>query len=249
MIVDTCAHLGPWPHNPIGLDTPGLIKRLAPFGIRKLYAGRLEALWFENPHDSNRLPSQKVAGPVEIVNVPSLSPTVETWREELDRLSQSGPLPMVRLLPNYHGYDLKNVDPLLVELARRKIVAQVVLRFEDPRRQHPLASVPDVPMESVFEAVQRHPELTVLVSGAQTAALISLASKHPEAKNLWADTSQVDGVAAMLRILETPWAARIVFGSHAPLFEPYSALAKILLDLDDETAAPVLFGNATRLLS
>ncbi len=88
MITDVCADLGPWDRRPVGLDADGLAGLLAPFGVSRIYAGRLEALWFEDPHDANRLGERPAPG---VVRVPVLDPTVATWSDELDRLARAGP--------------------------------------------------------------------------------------------------------------------------------------------------------------
>jgi uncharacterized protein len=248
MTVDLCGHCGFFNRRPVGLEPAALWDRLAPFGVTRVHAGRLEALWFENAHDANRL-AESLSWPAGIVHAPVLDPSLATWREELDRLAARGPLPIVRLYPNYHGYTVPDADPLLAALARRKVVAQFLIRMDDPRRQHRLAQVPDVPAAAVREAAARHPTLKVLLSGAQTAALNSLAGKLPATTNLWADTSQADGVEAVLGLMRTPWRDRLVFGSHAPLFIPEAAFARVVLDLDDARAERVLQGNASVLFA
>jgi predicted TIM-barrel fold metal-dependent hydrolase len=251
MIVDVCAHVGPFTRRPAGRGAGELGRLLAPYGVTRVYAGRLSALWYENPHDANREPlmpaGEETPSGVTFVAVPVLDPTIATWREELDRLKRSGPLPMVRLHPNYGGYTLAAADPLLAELARRKVVAQVIVRLDDPRRQHPRAQVADVPAADVLEAAVRHPELPVLLTGALGPALQILANRLPAAGNLWADTSQADGVDTVADLMQTPWRDRLVFGSHAPLFIPYAALARVVLDLDDAAAGRVLGDNAVHL--
>jgi predicted TIM-barrel fold metal-dependent hydrolase len=245
MIIDVCAHLGPWDRRPVGIDARGLAGLLAPFGVSRIYAGRLEALWFENPHDANLLDEPPVPG---VVRVPVLDPTVATWPDELDRLARGGLLKMVRLLPSYGGYSLEEADPLLDALAKRGLVAQVIVRMDDPRRQHRRAQVPDLPTSAVRDAAARHPGLAVLLSGAQGHELLAMADRLPSARNLWADTSQADGVRTVADLMRTPWGDRLVFGSHAPLFIPYSAVARVVLDLDDPTALRVLRDNAAALL-
>jgi predicted TIM-barrel fold metal-dependent hydrolase len=248
MITDVCAHLGPFSHRPIGVDAKGLAALLAPFGVSRIYAGRLEALWFENPHDANRIGiGQTAQTDPPMTFVPVLDPTVATWSDELERLARAGPLPMVRLHPNYGGYALSDADPLLDALARRHTVAQIIVRMEDPRRQNRQAQVGDVNVKAVLEAATRHSELTVLLSGAGTPELTTLAKNLPKARNLWADTSQADGLGAVPNMLETDWHDRLVFGSHAPLFIPYSALARVVVDLDDEKAERVLAGNVEKM--
>ncbi len=55
-------------------------------------------------------------------------------------------------------------------------------------------------------------------------------------------------MGTVAELMRTPWGDRLVFGSHAPLFIPYSAVARVVLDLDDPTALRVLRDNAATLL-
>jgi predicted TIM-barrel fold metal-dependent hydrolase len=251
MIVDLFAHLGPFPPRPVGLEARGLADLLRPFGVTRVFAGRLEALWLENPHDANRLdePGPPATDPPS-TPVPVLAPNVATWPDELDRLARRGRPEMVRLLPGYGGYSLSDAeaDALLEALGRRGIVAQVVVQMEDPRRQNPRARVANVPAAEVLDAAGRHPGLKVLLCGAGTNDLNALAPKLPRAHNLWAETSNLDGLGAIPRLLRSPWRDRLVFGTHAPLFIPYSGLARVAVDLDDPEAEKVFAANAVELL-
>jgi uncharacterized protein len=249
MTVDLFAHCGPWTRRDIGVEAAGLWEQLSPFGVEKVYAGRLEALWFENAHDANRLAESRPPSPSGVIHVPVLDPSFATWREELDRLQAKGPVPMVRLFPNYHSYILDSVDLLFETLAKRRIVAQVVARMDDPRRQHRLAQVPDVAPDTVLAAALRHPGARILLCGAMITGLKGLANQVASVRNLWADTSQVDGVGAVLGLMKTAWRDRLVFGSHAPLFYPEAAFGRVVLDLDDVDCEAVLRGNASGLLA
>jgi hypothetical protein len=249
MMTDVCFHFGDlsrrWSQGRL-LSPDGDYLSL---GFERIYAGSAAALWFENPHQTNELMYRPRQSDKRFVFVPVLDPTVASWREELDRLMKPRPLAMVRLFPNYHGYSLKDADPLLAELGKRKVVAQVIVRMDDPRRQHRLAQVADVPVDSVLDAAGRHPGLNVLLTGAQGAALQTLASRLPLSRNLWADTSQADGLGTIPALMKTAWSDRLVFGSHYPLFIPYAAVARVLLDLDAGTAMRIFEENASLLLS
>jgi predicted TIM-barrel fold metal-dependent hydrolase len=247
-VIDCTAFCGPYSRRPIGMEPTALSQRLAALGVAQFHASRLEALWFENSHDANRL-AESLPDPPGFRQTPVLDPSIATWREELDRLSRRGPLLMVRLHPNYHGYSLPQADPALAELEKRGVVAQVVVRVDDPRRQHPLAQVPDVPAGAVREAAARHPSLRVLLSGAQAPALNSLTRELPHVPNLWADTAQVDGVDAIASLARTAWADRLVFGSQAPILILEAALARVVLDLDDAQAERILSTNPAALLA
>ncbi|MFO0954658.1 MAG: amidohydrolase family protein [Isosphaeraceae bacterium] len=247
--IDCLAYCGPYTRRPVGVEPPGLAALLSPLGVQRVYAGRLEALWFENPHDANRLAESapKAAGPTEVVAVPTLDPTLPSWKDELDRLTGRGPVPMVRLYPGYHRYALDEADPLLAELAKRKIVAQVVVRIDDTRRQHPLARVADVPAAQVRDVATRHPSLKVLLSGSTAPSIPALARSLPASNNLWVDTAHADGVGTVQDLMSTPLRDRLVLGSNAPLFIPEAAFARVVLDLSDADADKVLRENARGL--
>ncbi len=184
----------------------------------------------------------------EIRPAPVLDASLGTWQAELDRLQKGFPvLDLVRLHPTYHGYTLDQAGPLLDELGRRKIVAQVVARVEDVRRQHRLAQVPDVTAAAMVEAARRHPGTTILLSGAN--ALPSPAKGASIPANLWADCSQIDGEGVAAELLQGVWEERLVFGSNAPLFNLHSAFARVLVNLDDARALRILEGNPGRLFA
>ncbi|MFO0907578.1 MAG: hypothetical protein U0794_04320 [Isosphaeraceae bacterium] len=248
-LIDHCAYTGPHTRRPVGVETVDLAVRLRSLGIVRVYASRLEALWFENPHDANRLLRGRTgdARGAEVIPVPVVDPTLPTWPEELDRCAAAGPIPLVRLHPNYHRYTLVQADALLDSLAKRKIIAQVVARVEDPRRQHPLARVADVAGAEVRDAAGRHPTLRLLVSGLMSPAVSGLARSLPQSRNLWVETGQLDGVDALRGLTRSELRERLVFGTNSPLFVAEAALTRVLTDLDDATAELILAGNATRL--
>jgi hypothetical protein len=245
---DCTAFCGPHLRRPIGLEPRALAERLAPLGIERICASRLEALWFENPHDANRLAESMVDIPASVIRIPVIDPTLATWRDELDRLSARGLPRLIRLHPNYHGYSLSDVDPLLDELAKRRIVAQVVVRLDDPRRQHPKAQVADVHHGAVRDAAFRHPTLKVLLSGATASALKALTNDLAAVQNLWADTTHADGVEALQSLAKTRWRDRLVLGSQAPILIAEAAVSRVVLDLDDAFASLILGGNAETLI-
>ena len=43
-------------------------------------------------------------------------------------------------------------------------------------------------------------------------------------------------------------APKLLFGSHAPFFIPYAAVARVVTDIDDADASAILGENALRLL-
>jgi predicted TIM-barrel fold metal-dependent hydrolase len=173
---------------------------------------------------------------------------VATWREELARAAAQPRVRLVRLLPTYSPYPLTQADVLLDALAKAGLAALVQTRLEDPRCQHPLAPVPDLPAAAVAEAAARHPELTVILGGARTSDIRALRERLRSIPRLYADVSQADGLDAVPLLVEEGLADKLLFGSHTPLFIPHAALARVVTDLSDDHAAAILGANAEQAL-
>ena len=150
---------------------------------------------------------------------------------------------LVKLHPNYGNYDLVQADGLLAALAERELAVIIQTRMEDPRRQHPRALVPDVPAEDVAAAAERHPDLTVVLGGARWNEIRALGPRLLAVPRFYADTSQADGMDSLAVLCQEGLTERLVLGSHAPLFIPYAALARVVTDLDDDAATAILGGN------
>jgi predicted TIM-barrel fold metal-dependent hydrolase len=77
-------------------------------------------------------------------------------------------------------------------------------------------------------------------------AIRALRGKLLALPNLYADVSQADGMDSLKVFVAEGLKHKLLFGSHAPLFIPASALARVVNDLSDEDAAAILVGNAER---
>ena len=221
---------------------------LQEYGVDRICISPLEAAWCRNPHRFNGALYRAGGTTDTIWPVPVLDPTVATWRDELDRAVRVR-VRLVRLLPAYSPYALADADGLLRALAREGLAVIVQTRLEDPRRQHPLAQVPDVAAAEVADAAERHPSLTVVIGGPRTAEIRALRDRLLGLPNLYADVSQADGMDALKVLVEDGLREKLLFGSHAPLFIPYAALSRVVTDLSGEDAAAVLGGNAERMLT
>ena len=58
----------------------------------------------------------------------------------------------------------------------------------------------------------------------------------------------MDGMDSLLRLVDAGLAPRLLYGSHAPFFMPLAAVARVILDLDAETANLIMHDNASTLL-
>lgn len=249
MVIDCNASYGPWPFRPpCDAGVGDVWHDLERAGVDRAYVASLCSVWCRDPHAPNLTLLTDTAAYPAVCPVPTLDPTVHTWRDHLALLGRAAEVKMVRLLPAYGPYELDDADEMLDECRRLGVVVQIQTRLDDPRRQHPRAMAPDVPAAEILRIARRFPSLTVLLGGARYGELLSLREQILELNLVYADTSQCDGMDGVKVLCNAGLADRLVYGSHAPLFEVPSGLRRIVDDLDDATAEKVLGGNAERML-
>lgn len=242
-LVDVNAWTGHW--NTLIFDgNAEMVRRsLRSYGIGRIFMAPLDTAWCPNPHLHNATVYEASAQYDDISPVPVIDPTLSTWQEELDRAAASDQVRLVKLLPGYGRYDLADVDDLFVALAGTGLGVTVQVRIDDPRHQHPLAQVPDVPVSAIVDASERHPGIPIIIGGAATSTLMALKDRILDLPTLYADTSQTDGMDAIRVFVDSGLLPRLLYGSHAPLFMPAPSIARILNDLDDADAMQILKEN------
>ncbi len=249
MIIDTNASAGYWlSRPPLDCGVQAVWQRLSAWGVERVFLGSLESAWCRNPHAPNAKLIADCAEHPELSPVPTLDPTVHTWRDELAQVGRAPSVRMVRLLPTYSPYALEQADEMLEEIRQQGLAVQIQTRLDDPRRHHPLAQVPDLPAAEIVGIARRHPSLTVVIGGARFGELRSLRAEILDLKLVYADTSQCDGLDAVKVLCDDGLAERLLYGSHCAMFEAPAGLRRVLDDLDDQRAAAILGGTAKRVL-
>ena len=247
-IVDINAWTGSWGTFPVAGAVGQVRARLQAAGVGRICLAPLEAVWGHNPHLCNRVVYEAAKRFADIDPVPVLDPTIATWAEEVAKARLHRRVRLVKLLPNYSQYSVADAGDLLAALAAAGLGAIVQVRLEDPRRQHPLAQVPDTPVEWAVEAAGRQGDMPVVIGGAAWSSIRAQGPALLAQDNLWADVSQADGMDSLAVMVQEGLGGKLLFGSHAPLFEPLAAVARVVTDLGDEAAAAILAGNARTLL-
>ncbi len=249
MIIDINAYTGHWPSHPVAGALDRVRASLTEYGVERICVSPLDAAWCRNPHRFNDDLYAASGATDDVFPVPVLDPTIATWRDELERAKAQPRVRLVKLLPAYSGYDLDFASDLFTSLAGAGLGVIVQTRLEDPRRQHPLAQVPDVPAAEIADAAERHPDLLVIIGGPRTGEIRALKDRLLDLPNLYADVSQSDGMDAVKVLVEDGLRGKLLFGTHAPLFIPYSAVSRVVTDLSDDDAAAILGGNAERIVN
>lgn len=249
MIIDVNAWAGPWPTLVnVPYDVASVRSSLHEYGVERIFMAPLAAAWSANPHLCNSVVYEAAEKYDDISPVPVIDPTLPSWPEELAKAAGHRVIRMIKLLPGYGGYDLTAADELFEEAYRASLVVMVQIRIDDPRRHHPLAQVPDVPARDVVDAAARHPDVKLVMGGASTAVLRDVAAQVRDLPGLYADTSQVDGLDSVKMLVDAGIGGKLLFGSHAPVFMPAAAVARIVNDLSDDAAMAIMEDNAAGLL-
>lgn len=249
MVIDTNASAGYWPNRPpVESSVTAVWQRLAACGVDRAFMASLDSAWCRNPHLPNAKLVADCAPFPELSPVPTLDPTIHTWRDELALLGRAAAVRMVRLLPTYSPYALDQADEMLEEIRQLGLAVQIQTRLDDPRRHHPLAQVPDLPAADIVAIARRHPALTVVIGGARFGELRALRGEILDLKLVYADTSQCDGMDAVKVLCDEGLVERLLYGSHCAMFEAHASLRRVLDDLDDQRAAALLGGTAKRVL-
>jgi uncharacterized protein len=247
--IDISAWTGHWASLPVPGEVEEVLDSLAEVGIGRICLSPLDGVWGHNPHVANEVVYRAAAAHPQVYPMPLIDPTIPTWPEELARAMQAPRLRLVRLVPAYGPYRLEQAEALFEELVARDLGCVVQVRLEDGRRQHPLAQVEDLPVAEVVQAAQSHPHLKLVLGGANANGVKEAAEAMLQLPNFYAEISQVDGMDGLRRLVDMGLGHRLLLGSHAPLFMPLAAVARVLADLDDDEAAAIMGGNARGLLA
>jgi predicted TIM-barrel fold metal-dependent hydrolase len=248
LVIDVNAYTGHWANLPLKGDVASVRSSLRAMGVDRICLSPLNAAWCTNPHFYNAEVYEAAERYEDVLPVPILDPTLPVWSDELERAVGRWNVRLVKLLPAYSPYELSEAEEMLLEIEAAGVAVIIQTRLEDPRRQHPLAQVPDVPPSAVADVAECHPSLTTIIGGPRFGEIRSLKERLLALPNLYADVSQADGFDGLKVLVAEGLTTKLLFGSHAPFFIPYSALARVVNDLDEADAAAILGGNAERVL-
>ncbi len=246
MIVDIAAFTGAWPSHPVHGRMGKVIESLKSVGVDRVLFSPLDGVWCRSPHLYNGPLYRACSGREDLLPVPVVDPTITTWETEVAEAVEEGAR-AIRLFPNYHGYTLADVEHLWGAIQNVGLITIVQTRMEDPRRQHPASVINDVAVSEIVDISRNHSDLNFVIGGARTGDIRAQMDALRAGGNLYADVSQADGLDAVLVLIEDGLSESLLFGSHAPLFIPHSAVARVITDIDDDTAMSILGRNAIRL--
>lgn len=233
-LADASAWIGAWPFAE-GLTTslPALLHTLQRAGITGGAAiSPLAAVLAATPMPANQALTAAIARQQSprfpLWSVPVLNPTLPGWEADLAVCLEEGGnhIGGFRLLPNYHGYAADGPAALAcaeaIAAAGKAIVVQI--RMLDERAHHPLMKVPATDIGAVTRLAAAIPVGRFLAAGLFFGELPALA----EAPNLAIELSSIETGDTLPMTLQIVPPERIMLGTHAPIYYPAPAVAKLV---------------------
>ncbi len=231
MIVDVNVNLSRWPFRRLPFDdATSLFRKLKQSGVSQAWAGSFDGLLHRDIAGVNaRLTDEcKRVGSGMLLPVGSINPMLPDWQEDLRRCHEDHRMRIIRLHPNYHGYELdSNECHALCSLATKHgLVVQIVLKMEDVRMQHPLMQVPTVDVKPLQGLVEQHPDLRLVITNNYGTVSLDAAARLATTGKVYFEISHAERVGTLETLVRRVPFERLLFGSHFPFFNLEASLLK-----------------------
>ena len=225
-LFDANCFLGRWPFQ-LGreLTAAELTRHLARCGVNRAAVSPLDAAFQPEPMPANRRLFSAVRSVAELVPVPVVQPVLASWREQLDECRAAGAR-AIRLMPAYHNYRLgrRGLDAFMQAVGDCGLRLVVTARMEDERGRYFALNIKGLPLTEMAAFLRRFPGHRPLITGLSLGELLKLAG---ECDNFHSDLAYVEHMALAEMLRGKVAAARLMFGSLAPLYSVSAQRAKL----------------------
>jgi predicted TIM-barrel fold metal-dependent hydrolase len=262
-IIDTNVHLLEYPFRKLKYgETPALVKKLQKHRISQAWAGSYEALFHKNIDAVNsRLAEEcKKNGKGMLLPFGTVNIAWPDWEEDLRRCHEVYKMPGIRIYPIYQTFDFKHPDfiKLVQEVAKRKMILQVVGDIDDTRNIHPTVQLRVLSFEPLVDVMKKVPDAKVQLIYWNNRVSNKVLERFIQETNVVLDIARIEGNGGVSRLIDgQPWggtaapvpADRLLFGSHAPYFPVEANLLKLFESpLSTDQLQAIMNKNAIRFL-
>ncbi len=251
-IVDVSAWTGSWPFLHLRhRELPELEGKLRSCGVQTAFVSSMEAILEQDPSRANRVILQDTAGDADdfFSPVPIVDLSYADWPETAAEAATDARVRMLKILPNYHRYELceERIEGLVRIARERNLIICVQIRVEDTRGQYPLMKVEALDMMRVARTLSAFPEQTFLLNNCYLGEVEAVL---PWMRNVYVDTASLE-VQDILRVLRDRYGLdRFVFAGHCPFYYLEGNVNKLVYaDVGVEEVEGVAWRNAEMLLS
>jgi uncharacterized protein len=251
-MIDVNISLGGWAFGELKYNTPGSMSVLMKsLGIDLACVSPLEAVLYHDVQTANQKLYRSIRRyrnrflPFYVIN-----PNYPGWENDLEECVNDLGAAGVRLLPNYHGYDIGDecCFSLLRKAGSYKLPVQIAPQVSDHRMHHPRVYVPPASLETLSDILNEFPKVRIAVINFNGYG-IPKREKIRNAKNFFLDISWADGLAAVGDLADIFGVDKLLFGTNAPLMIPVSSFNKLKeTDMSKKDIRKITRDNALRFL-
>jgi hypothetical protein len=251
MIYDADMWIGHWPFQALPYcSATDLLRQMDVHGIEKGLVGSLHGLFYKDSHEANRELARELKHRRDrLVPCAALNPTYYGWQEDLKQCCEEFGMPVLRLVPDYHGYSLSDdVAAEITEAAHGlKMRVALVGRIVDPRGRHRLDPGREADGAVVAAFLRKFP----------SSSFLMLNFADPPERRRWDEPACcfdivrfVGGGGRRLQTLIAKYGAdRLLFGTTLLMrYAKPTALALDLCDLRKRERECILWRNLAALV-
>lgn len=236
MIIDSNVLVGNWPFRKLPYTDASQVRQvLVTSGINHALAGSLDAILFRNVQDGNEILYKALAQHRDFFTpAATINPSYARWEKDYEQALQEK-CAAIRIWPEYQGWSL--LESCSLELCRAckedRLPIILTAEIEDSRQRHFLDKPADSNSRDVRQLIEEMEGLRVLIVNARAEKVREIALTLPEEnrKQIFFDISGLWGafVDDLDLCIEQVGISQFVFGSHAALKTPETAITKLNL--------------------
>lgn len=251
MIFDADTWIGHFPFQSYPQRTAAdLLRRMDKAGIDKALVGTLNGLLYKDVHESNRELAKEVARHRDrLVPCAMLDPNYYGFRRDLKQCREEFGMPVLRLVPDYHGYSLRDraAADMVAAAHEEGMRVAMISRIVDNRGRHRLDPGRGLSNDDALYLANQFPDASFLMLNFYTPP----GNKRWDKPDGYFDIVRFVGKsgARMEEIIQMAGADRCVFGTT--LLMRYPSAAKLALDVCDlskRDREAILWRNLARLI-
>lgn len=249
-IIDCSVWHGKWPFYDLRYTDLALLeKKLKSLNVKKAFISSFDSVFAQDPHEGNFKMLEDIKKKPFFQPAPVIDLLLANWKENLEKLYADYKIKMIRLIPNFHMYEL--TEAVLAELvaftAPRNIIISIPLRMEDPRGQSPLLRAPmELSVVGTAKVLSAYPEQSFILNNVYWGEINTL---YYILKNTLFDIAMIEPVNPLKSIKEKYSVDRFVFSSNCPFFFPEGNWNKLSYsDIPKENIRKIASGNIEKMM-
>ncbi|NSW92732.1 MAG: amidohydrolase family protein [Firmicutes bacterium] len=262
-IIDCSVWTGNWAFYYLKYGKLELLKkRLMKYNIVRAYVSPIEAILEQDPMRAN-LHMYNVIDNMKINSIDNMKPdnlnsefflpvpiidlSFANWKDNIEFAIKRNDVKIVKLLPNYHMYELNEdkLEKLIEYTSKYNLIISIQMRVEDARRHHPLMKIPDVDIIKAVKVISAFPKQKFIICNGY---LNDVEQALHFLDNIYVDISSVEAQDVLSYLCDKYGADRLLFSSHSAFYCIEGNVFKLVLSgLDKEYMNKVAYENACKL--